>query len=217
MKTIIFSILLFSQSLFAVNYQVGDIIFIKSQTQQSAALREATLSDWTHVGVFVGSDTIAHANGGISRWSFKKFISGSKNKDFAVIRPKAYSQSLNKTLLKAIEKYEKPYDIWFEWSDSRQYCSEFIYKLMKEVTGVGIGKLETFGDMELNGPYVKELIKKRYAAIGKPLDLNETIVTPVSQLFDSENSDLLIIEGREYSKFTKPVLKKKKVSKIDVE
>ena len=41
-------------------------------------------------------------------------------------------------------------------------------------------------EMRLDGPYVQALIDKRLTDIGKELNLEEDIVTPVSQMEDDE-------------------------------
>lgn len=167
----------------AFAYKTGDIIFIKSQTAQSKALRDATGSEWTHVGIIVG-DKVAEETSGLKMTPIKSFIARSKNKEFKVFRHFDYSQDMNKKLQSLLKKYDKPYDIYFEWSESRQYCSEFVYKLFVDLIGQGVGELQTFKEMNLDTPAVKALIKKRYQDTGKELDLDETIVTPISQMLD---------------------------------
>ena len=47
--------------------------------------------------------------------------------------------------------------------------------------------------MKLSGAYVRALIDKRFTDIGKALDLEEDIVTPVSQMQDDE---VILIESK---------------------
>lgn len=48
-----------------------------------------------------------------------------------------------KKMKKVGEKYiGKDYDLYFEWSDSRIYCSELVWKIYKESIGLEIGNLE---------------------------------------------------------------------------
>lgn len=166
-------------------YQIGDLVFIESQSQQSQAIREATHSKWTHVGMIIDSkDTVISEKGGLIKESFKSFVAGSKGKVFKVMRFNKYNQSMNKKLLAAIPKYNKKYDILFRWADDKLYCSEFTYKIMAEITGTGVGTLEKFKDMDLTGPAVQELIKKRYTEAGIKFNPEEPILTPVSQIND---------------------------------
>lgn len=170
-------------------YQTGDIVFIKSQTAQSQALREATGSEWTHVGVYIDGK-IAEETGGLKLTDFTAFVSRSKNKEFKVFRHREYTKSLDQKLKSLLSKYNKPYDIYFEWSNDRIYCSEFVYKLYQELIGVGVGRLQTFNDMNLDTPAVKELIKQRYIKNKKPFNFDETIITPVSQMKDENLVDV---------------------------
>ena len=57
---------------------------------------------------------------------------------------------------------------------------------MKDVTGFELGRVQKMKEMRLDGPYVKALIEKRLTDIGKELDLEEDIVTPISQMQDDE-------------------------------
>ena len=162
----------------------GDIVFIKSETSQSIALKEATGSEWTHVGIFV-EGYVAEAVAGVRYTSLKSFIGRSKNGEYIIYRYPGFSSSL-KELKAAINKYQSPYDIYFEWDNTRIYCSELVYKVFKDLSGVDIGKLQTLKEMDLSGPAVRDLIKRRYDKNNKKVNLDETIVTPVSQMLDSD-------------------------------
>ncbi|MES2803243.1 MAG: YiiX/YebB-like N1pC/P60 family cysteine hydrolase [Bdellovibrionota bacterium] len=170
-------------------YMDGDVIFIQSQSTQSAALREATGSVWTHVGFLVKQNsqwTVAEAIGPVVSTPINDFIARSKNKTYQVYRFRHFDPTtMRSALLTAIQKYNKPYDIYFEFSNTRTYCSELTYKVMFDVTGVGLGRVQKMRDMKLDGPYVKALIQKRLTEIGKELNPDEDIITPVSQMMDA--------------------------------
>jgi len=173
----------------------GDILFIQSQTQQAAALREATESVWTHVGILIKDKTgwqVAEAIGPLKMTPIKDFISRSKNKAFEVYRFKYFDpQTMRSSLLAELPKYNKPYDIYFEWNEDKIYCSELTYKVFMDVTGQEMGSIQQMKEMRLDGPYVQALIDKRLTDIGKELNLEEPIVTPVSQM---EDEDMLLIQ-----------------------
>lgn len=165
----------------------GDLIFIHSQTEQAAAISESTGSNWTHVGIIVkknGDWYVAEAVGPLQVNSLRSFIARSKGKTYKVMRFKYFSQKMVPQLYAQLYKYNQPYDIFFEWSDERIYCSELTYKVFKAVTGRPIGQLQKVGDLKLDGPYTKRLIEERLTAIGKELDLEEPILTPVAQTID---------------------------------
>lgn len=166
----------------------GDIVFIQSQTQQAAALREATESLWTHVGILIKNKSgwqIAEAIGPLKTTPLKDFIGRSKNGAFEVYRFKFFDPTtMRDSLMANLPKYNKPYDIYFEWSEDMIYCSELTYKVFLDVTGHEMGRIQKMKDMRLDGPYVKALIKKRLTDTGRELDPEEPILTPVSQMVD---------------------------------
>ncbi len=170
-------------------YMDGDIIFIQSQSSQSAALREATGSVWTHVGLLVKQSSgwhVAEAIGPVVSTPINDFIARSKDKAYQVYRFRHFDPAtMRSAMLAAIQKYNKPYDIYFEFSNTRTYCSELTYKVMLDVTGVGLGRVQKMRDMKLDGPYAKALIKMRLTDIGKEINPDEDIITPVSQMVDA--------------------------------
>ncbi len=178
-------------------YQEGDIIFIQSQTQQAAALRESTESVWTHVGLMIKKSSkwyVAEAVGPLKETPLADFIARSKNKSYRIYRYKHFdAATMTKALKAALPKYNKPYDIYFEWSQERIYCSELTYHVMKDVTGFELGRLQKMKEMRLDGPYTQALIKKRYTDTGKEFDPEELIITPVSQV---EDEDVTLIEAK---------------------
>ncbi len=178
----------------AVRYVEGDIIFIQSQTTQAAALREATQSVWTHVGIIVKNKSkwaVAEAIGPLKMTPIADFIARSKNKSHKIMRFKHFDRkTMLKAFYKALPKYNKPYDIYFEFDQNRIYCSELTYLVFKEVTGFSYGRVQKMKDMRLDGPYAQALIKKRYTDTGREFDPEELIITPVSQVLD-ENSTLV--------------------------
>lgn len=178
-------------------YAEGDVIFIQSQTQQAAALREATESVWTHVGLLIKKSSkwyVAEAIGPLKETPLADFIARSKNKTYRIYRFKHFDPAtMTSALKKTLPKYNKPYDIYFEWSQERIYCSELTYNVMKDVTGFELGRIQKMKEMKLDGPYVKALVDKRLTDIGKELDLEEDIVTPISQMQDDE---LTLVEAK---------------------
>ena len=80
----------------------------------------------------------------------------------------------------------KPYDIYFEWSDDRIYCSELVWKIYHECAGVDIGELEKLSSFNLDEPAVKQKLKERY---GNDIPMDEQVISPAS-IFES---DLLMI------------------------
>jgi hypothetical protein len=174
------------------SFRDGDIIFQKSQSAQSAALREATQSPWTHVGILFsdnGKWYVGEAVQPVKITPLAAFIARGKNKEYRVYRHKALdvpdtkdAVAALKAALLAYQGYN--YDIYFEWSDKQIYCSELVYKGYYKALGLEVGTLQKIGDLKLDGPQVKKLIKDRLAKIGRSLNLNEPVITPISEMLD---------------------------------
>lgn len=190
--------LLFAHSASARNQkqvlQVGDLIFHKSVSDQSKALTEATESEWTHVGLLAQYQNqwfVAEAIGPVKMTPLNEFIRRGKNNEFRIYRFKHFNpQTMTQKLYSAIQKLNKPYDIFFEFSNERTYCSELVYKAMLQVTGHEVGTIQKMKDMRLDGPYVKELIAQRLTETGRELNPEEPIITPISQM---NEKDLILI------------------------
>ena len=169
--------------------KVGDIIFHKSQSKQSKAIKEASESDWTHVGILVSKDNewyVAEAVGPVVTTRLEDFINRGKDREYKIYRFKYFdAKTMEDSLISAIKKQNKPYDIYFEISDESTYCSELVYKAMLEVTGHELGVVQQYKDLKLTGPQVKALIKRRLTDKGRTLDPEEPIITPVSQMIDA--------------------------------
>ncbi len=200
---LIIGLLSFHFSYAYVEFQDGDIIFHKSQSSQSAAIGEATGSPWSHVGIIVknGTDTyVAEAIQPVTVTSLRSFVSRGKNSEFRVYRFKHYNNMTMKLKLYSTLKtyYGKNYDIYFEFNNERIYCSELVYKVFKIVTGQEVGRLQKMKELNLTGPHVQKLIQDRFTDIGKVLDPNELIITPINQMlaqdlilvFNSHNNTL---------------------------
>lgn len=168
--------------------KVGDLIFHKSQSAQSKAIFEASGSEWSHVGLLVSKNNkwyVAEAIGPVVFTPLEDFINRGKNKEYKIYRFKHFSaDSMTEKLIEAIKIQNKAYDIYFEFSDEKTYCSELVYKSMLDVTGHEIGLVQQFKDLKLDGPYVKSMIKKRLTDKGRILNPDEYIVTPISQMND---------------------------------
>ena len=76
----------------------------------------------------------------------------------------------------------KNYDLHFEWSDDKMYCSELVWKIYKEVLDIEIGNLEPLSNFDLSHKLVKQKMKERY---GTKIPLNEKVISPVA-MFESE-------------------------------
>lgn len=166
----------------------GDVIFHKSQSSQSLALREITQSDWTHTGILVknkGKWFVYEAARGVEFTPLEAWINRGAKKHYIVRRAKSEIVSLNAAAIRKMKKSFLPYlgrgyDFWFEWSDSSIYCSELIWKVYKNAFDIELSVPEKFKDFPTNGPYAQKLIQDRYVSQGRQINMEEPVVTPVA-------------------------------------
>jgi hypothetical protein len=76
----------------------------------------------------------------------------------------------------------RPYDLTFEWSDDRIYCSELVWKIYDRGLGIRIGRLRKLRDFDLSDPIVKAKLRERY---GDQIPLDETVISP-GEMFSAE-------------------------------
>lgn len=181
----------------------GDVIFHKSQSSQSLALREITQSEWTHTGIIVknkGKWFVYEAARGVEFTPLAAWIDRGAKKHYIVRRVKSEIVNLNTAAIRKMKKsflpyFGKGYDFWFEWSDSTIYCSELIWKVYKDAFGIELSAPEKFKEFPTNGPHAQKLIRDRYVSQGRQLNMEELVVTPValvetSQMIDVARNDL---------------------------
>ena len=75
----------------------------------------------------------------------------------------------------------RDYDLTFEWSDDRMYCSELVWKIYERGLGVRIGALQELRTFDLANPVVRAKLGERY---GNDVPLSEPVISP-SAMFES--------------------------------
>lgn len=80
----------------------------------------------------------------------------------------------------------RPYDLTFEWSDKRIYCSELVWKIYQQALNIRIGELQKIKDFNLTDPAVKAKLRERY---GQHIPMQEPVISPVAMF----ESDLLML------------------------
>lgn len=167
----------------------GDLIFQSTQSSQSEAVKLATNSKFSHMGVIFKKGNrymVYEAINPVSVTPFEKFVSRSGGR-FVVRRLKDRDRLLTEEVLDRMKSagrsyLGKRYDIHFRWDDSRIYCSELVWKIYKIGAGIEIGAPQKAGDLNLGNPVVQKLIKRRF---GKEVPLDEIIISP-QKMFDSD-------------------------------
>lgn len=180
-------------------YREGDLIFHQSKGFQSLAILEATGSSWSHVGIIFknksGGWVVAEASQPVRIVSLTSFMNRGRDGGYRIYRARDFKAAQLPALRAAVEaEIGKPYDIYFEWSDDSIYCSELVYKAFFKAAGLELGDVQKFSDLHLDGPFVRALIRERLTKTGRDLNLNEPIVTPISQMSDAD-LDLVVKKG----------------------
>lgn len=168
----------------------GDLIFQTSLSGQSKAIQMATKSKYSHCGLIYKRGQnffVFEAVQPIKFTPLEKWITRGENGKYVIKRLKNADQILTPaTILKMKKEGEKlngkNYDLAFEWSDDKIYCSELIWKIYQRATGIEIGKLEKLKNFDLTNDAVKKKMEERY---GDNIPMNETVISPAS-IFNSE-------------------------------
>lgn len=174
----------------------GDIIFQTSLSSQSKAVQAATRSRYSHMGIIYFENNRAfvyEAVQPVKLTPLDEWIKRGENGHCVVKRLKNADTLLTplavSKMKKAGEKYlGKDYDIYFEWSDKRIYCSELVWKIYKEALNIEIGRLEHLRDFDLTGGTVKKKLAERY---GNSIPLDEPVISPVS-MFGSQKLETIV-------------------------
>lgn len=169
--------------------QDGDLIFQTDLSPQSKAVELATHSIYSHCGIIFkkGDEFLVYeAVQPVIKTALENWIARGKDGKYVIKRLKNADKVLTPAMVEKMkqegEKYMgKNYDLTFEWSDDRIYCSEYIWKIYQHTTGIEIGKLQHLKDMDLTSEPVKEKLKERY---GNKIPMDEIVVTPQA-IFES--------------------------------
>ncbi|HMC01831.1 MAG TPA: YiiX family permuted papain-like enzyme [Flavobacteriaceae bacterium] len=183
----------FKKILLEQKIQNGDIIFQTSKSSQSKAIQLATNSNYSHMGIIYkidGQYFVYEAVQLVKLTPLTEWINRGENGHYVIKRLENGDQVLTSSTLTKIkqigEQFKgKPYDIYFEWSDDKIYCSELVWKIYKQAADIEIGQLEKLSDFDLTDDVVKAKMKERY---GDNIPMDEKVISP-AEMF---NSDKLI-------------------------
>jgi hypothetical protein len=158
----------------------GDIIFQTSRSSQSLAIEKATHSRYSHMGVIFkrdGKPYVLEASATVRFTPLNEWIARGKDGAYVVKRLRTgLTQAQIDKLRKAARPLEgRSYDLTFEWSDARIYCSELVWKIYDRALDVKIGKLQRLADFDLSDPAVRAKMKERY---GSAVPMDETVISP---------------------------------------
>jgi hypothetical protein len=172
-------------------FQEGDIVFQTSNSAQSVVIHLATHSTISHCGiVFKENDQwyILEAVQPVKVTLWKNWVKKGKGEKYFIKRLKNKNKITPENLLKMKQLGQKllgkDYDMGFNWSDDRLYCSELVWKIYQQALGITLCPLKRLKDFDLSAAQVRAEMKKRY---GVKIPYQENVVAPV----DIFSSDLL--------------------------
>lgn len=159
----------------------GDLIFQRSESQQSPLIAVGTQSNITHCGIIVfreGKPMVYEASRTVMLTSLKKFINRGKDGKFWIKRPKF---SVDKKI--KLSQLGQKYDLTFKFDNGKMYCSELIYVVYKKQFGVELCKPKQVKEYLFGIDNIYPKIKKEMKRRG--ITLEQEVVAPVD-IFDSE-------------------------------
>ena len=173
----------------------GDIIFQTSTSAQSQAIQVATHSKYSHCGIVFedgGKWFVFEAIQPVTTTPLDNWIVHGENSAYTIKRLKDTTaltpEAFQKMKASAQKMTGKDYDLYFGWSDERIYCSELVWKLYKDGTGLEVGHLKKLKDFDLSNPVVQQKMKERY---GNNIPLDEAVISP-ADIYGSELLETVI-------------------------
>jgi uncharacterized protein YycO len=174
----------------------GDIIFQVSRSAQSLAIQRATRSKYSHMGMIVhrdGSPYVLEAAARVKYTPLRRFVARGEGGHHVVKRLRGadarISGGARERLLSVARTFVgKPYDLTFEWSDDRIYCSELVWKLYERALGIRLGELRRLAEFALDDPAVRSKLRERY---GARIPLDEQVIAP-ADIFELDELEVVL-------------------------
>ena len=167
----------------------GDVVFQTSRSSQSMAIQLATKSPYSHMGIVYvreGEPFVFEAVQPVTLTPLAEWVARGEHGHFVAKRLRDAGSLLTDETLQTMrevgERFAgKDYDLYFEWSDDRIYCSELVWKVFDEGAGIELGRRQTIADFDLTHPAVQAKLKERF---GDRIPRDEVVVSPVA-IFDA--------------------------------
>ncbi|HSV43882.1 MAG TPA: YiiX/YebB-like N1pC/P60 family cysteine hydrolase, partial [Candidatus Bathyarchaeia archaeon] len=120
--------------------------------------------------------------GPVKKTPINEWIARGIRDEFTVVRLREEYQDMIPVMIQAAQAYQgRPYDIQYEWDDQKIYCSELLYKAVRDASGMALAEFERLGDMNWQ-PHEKII---RELSGGK-LPLDRLMITPDAIAFSDK-------------------------------
>ncbi len=174
----------------------GDIVFQASRSSQSKAIQAATHSPYSHMGILFWNDhqwMVLEAVQPVKWTPFDRWTARGTGGHLVLKRLKNRDARLTAPILARMKHVGmrllgKPYDLTFEWSDDRIYCSELVWKIYQEGAAIEVGSLQRLKEFDLTHPAVWAKLRERYRD-RPPMD--EPVISP-QRMFESPELETIL-------------------------
>jgi hypothetical protein len=158
----------------------GDMLFQSlPQNALIVAIEESTKSPFSHCGIVVkrGEEwKVIEAIGPVKETPLPLWIAQGRSNAFVAYRLRSPLAAKVPEIIAAAEKYKgRPYDINYSMDDKKIYCSELLWKSVRDATGRKLGKIEKLGELDWK-PH--EAVIRQIENGGLPLE--REMITPRS-------------------------------------
>lgn len=167
--------------------QTGDLVFIRIPAFLFRKVADASASWTNHVGIVVGQENgewmVAESCVPLARQcTFAAFVGRSENGRYCLRRLPAPLDADQQARLRqaAAKRLGTLYHTGFALHSRRQFCSKFVYEVLREACGITVGRIETFATLLSRNPQTS-IGFWRLWFFGRIPWQRETI-TPASQL-----------------------------------
>ncbi len=141
------------------------------------AIEGSSGSPFSHCGIVKrlgGQWVVIEAIGPVKETTLQWWIAQGRDRAFVAFRLRPPLAEKIPAIITAAEKYMgRPYDIHYDMDDAKIYCSELLYKAVRDATGRKLGKIRKLG--ELNWRPYEQVI--RHIENGR-LPLDREMITP---------------------------------------
>jgi len=144
----------------------GDLIFHDSGNRiQTDAIRYATQSSFTHVGIIKitrKGPVVIEAIGPVVETPLRQFIKRGRNHEYSVFRIAGLSDQKRQQIIReARHYYGRPYDPFFRLDEGNIYCSELPYKIFVRL-GIPVSSPQKFKELDIANPVIRLLFNQRW-------------------------------------------------------
>lgn len=147
------------------DWRTGDLIFQESLSPQATAIRVATGSRYTHMGIVRQTEDGLHvieAARTVSETPLEEFIARGARQDYAIYRVTGLtSENAAVVAAAARDYYQRPYDIFFRLDPEAIYCSELPFYAF-QAAGITLGRVERLGDLAIDTPEGRAIFLARW-------------------------------------------------------